>query len=359
MVLSNPWYIDANARHLAPQQRLLAYSALEGQQGVLGNEHLKILASATPDDKINMQPGGYGIKANHSGGAYEAYVGKLSVAEQSVSISPVGSSGPRTDLVILRVENPYVSGDGNWSQPADPVDGPYVYLRVIENVPATTPDVSAYNSLWSAITLARITRPANTGVIQQSHIVDLRSVASLGGQRVTVINNNNTIVTPPGTPAPAPVIAQDYWTNSLAINQGDSHLGSQLAYHDFPAQATWNVPVPSWAVEFDYNLMMSPDIDGSLAGLFRLVMSADSITNDTGGAAPVIYDWNYTGGPGLQRMPVVIGGTLALQTGLRGRVVKMKLQAMSTVNNAQHPGKIIADTGTQANIWINFKRTPY
>src|SRR5580765_3563365 len=166
MALANPWYIDANARHLAAQQRLLAFNAMLGCEGVLQSDHLAVKDLDTPGASITVDPGAYSILARHSGGAYEAYVGKISVQE-TVAVNPVGSGGSRTDLVILRVENPYVSGSGSWVSPPDPLDGPYAYVRVIEGVTANINHVSAWNNTWSAITLARITRPASTGTILQ------------------------------------------------------------------------------------------------------------------------------------------------------------------------------------------------
>src|SRR5690606_39772012 len=123
VTLPNPWYIDAEARHQAQTQRLLAYAAIEGKEGVLADDHLAVKDLETPGAAIQVNPGGYSILARHTGGEFEAYVGKIPEAV-TVDVSPTDSSGERTDLVILRVENPYVQGSGVWSQPTDPLNGP-------------------------------------------------------------------------------------------------------------------------------------------------------------------------------------------------------------------------------------------
>lgn len=343
MALPNPIYIDSQALHSAQAIRLLAFSAVEGRQGVLDKAHLSVAALPTPSAVIQALPGGYSILGKHLGGDFEAYVGKFSTAEQ-VAVSPVGSSGPRTDLVIARVENPYVSGAGVWPVPVDPVGGPYAYIRVIEGVPPYTCDVTGYNNTWSAITLARITRPANTGVVAQSDITDLRSIAKLGEERIVVINN------PPAIPPP---IAQSYWTESTPVDNNNQFLGSSTSWTDFPTQAAWNVPVPSWATGMDVNVLFNPQITGSLWGQMRL-----SAGGSLGGVIPTEYDVNFPGGPGPARETIMIGGTFSIIPSLRGTVVPVKLQAISNDNSPTHPGRLVCGRGTRINIFLNFKRYP-
>lgn len=341
MPLPNPWYIDAEARHLAPQQRLLAFSAVEGQEGILAAEHLAVTDLDTPGGAINVAPGGYSVLARHLGGSFEAYVGKITAQEQ-VTVNPTDSTGGRTDLVILRVENPYVSGSGVWAQPADPLNGPYAHVRVIEGVPANTTHVSAVNATWSAITLARITRPASTGIVQQSHITDLRSLARLGEQRIIIIDN------PPATPPP---IAQQYWTESTPIGNGDELLSTETVFTDFPNQATWQVPVPVWAKGMDVNVLLNPTVTDDVIGEFRLVVQGEPT-----GAIPTVFNVNMPTGIGNIRDVMMVGGTESLKPSWCGRVSTMKLQARST--SSTHPGLLRCDPGTRVNIWLSFKRFP-
>lgn len=347
MALSNPWYIGANARHLPPTIRLLSYSATEGKEGVLAEGHLAVVDLDTPGGAINVLPGGYAVLARHLGGEFESYVGKISIQE-TVTVNPTTSGGPRTDLVILRVEDPYVTGAGTWAEPADLLNGPYAYVRVIEGVPANTNSVRALSGNWSAITLARITRPSSTGIVSQSHITDLRSLAKIGGERIIVIDD------PPVDPPP---IAQQYWTESTPCEDGDTHLKTQTTFHNFPAAASWQVPVPTWAAGFDLNAALNPQSTGAHWGEARLVINNGAITNDACGIIPAVFDVNW-GGSVVDplRSIYLVGGTGALQTAHRGKVVNMRLQFRS--RDSSEPGNLQANQGTRCNIWINFKRTP-
>lgn len=341
MALPNPWYINANARHQAATQRLLAYAAVEGQEGVLGATHLEVRAAQTPNGTIQAYPGAYSVLAKHLGGSFEAYLGKIDVAE-TVAVNPTNSSGPRTDLVILRVENPYVTGSGAWAAPADTVEGPYVHVRVIEGVDPNLVHVLGHNNTWSAITLARITRPANTGFVNQGHITDLRSLATLREQRLIVINNQSPTIPP---------IAQDYWTESTPVGNNAQLLGSETGWKDFPSGLSWNVPVPIWALGVDIDVLTQPALTlGSLSGQFRVVFGTD-----TPDAVPTDFAEDLDGT--TRRRPIfMIGGTESLSSGIRGTVVSVKIQARST--NGALPGRLRFEPGSRINLRFNFKRYP-
>lgn len=346
MALENPMYIDAIARHRAGQVRLLDYAAVEGQEGILQGNHLGVVALSTPADFVDVLPGAYSVLATHLGGEMEAYLGKIKIAER-VQVSPTTSSGSRTDLVILRIENPYVSGAGSWAQPADPVEGPYAHVRVVEGVPANTQTIKAYNNTWSAITLARITRPANTGVVQTAHITDLRSLAKLGGQRITVINN------PPADPPP---IAYDFFMDSQKAEPSGSNIVAynQTTYKKFPNDITWKVPVPSWAKGMDVLLIVNPQCDGHVWGDARLVVEGVPTA-----VAPTPFDINYVNGtqPGPINSPVFIFGTQPVVPAWCGTTKSMWVE-MKMLDPPNHPGKFTISKGTFATLILNFKRSP-
>lgn len=346
MALSNPWYIDAQARHQAATQRLLAFSAMEGMEGVLLSDHLRVLDLDTPGGAIQVMPGAYSVLARHLGGDFEAYVGKISEA-QFVDVNPTDSSGSRTDLVILRIENPYVNGAGSWPQPPDPVDGPYAHIRVIENVPANTNHVSAWNNTWSAITLARITRPANTGIVQQSHIADLRALANPAAERIIIIEN------PPANPPP---IASEVYTEAskMEISSGNQLARTQTSYKKFPSDVTWNVPIPSWAVGMDVFININPQVDdGHVWGEARLVIDGTPASMPT-----TMFDLNWSGsGPGPIQAPISVMGTCPILPAWRGKQKNMWVE-MKMNDPPNHPGKLLSSLGSYAGILINFKKYP-
>lgn len=351
MALPNPWYIDAEARHFAPQQRLLAYSAVEGQEGVLGETHLAVSDLDTPGGFIQVMPGGYSVLAKHTGGLFEAYVGKFVEAE-SVAVNPTDSSGPRTDLVILRVENPWVTGSGSWAEPADPLNGPYVHVRVIEDVPANTNTVQAVNTSWSAITLARITRPASTGIVAQSHITDLRSLAELGGERITIIE------TPPADPPP---IAQSIYfdirneTSGSDDDEIDDDTHGSSGWLSWPEDADWNVPVPSWATHAEIILQLlgiRQEGEGTY-GQLRVQINNGTVITD-----PVTYDFTTDGQvEGWRRDPLFAVGSEYIPSSLRGRVVRFRAQA-TIEDDPGRDGTLRWTRGSAAVLQVVFQRSP-
>jgi hypothetical protein len=341
-----PWYIDANAVHNPPTMRMLAYMALAGREGVLGGPDLKVTALTTPGPQVQIAPGSFGILNRSVGGSYEAYCDKLSAA-LTRDVNPTDATvGGRTDLVIARVLNPYVSESGsNIPLPADPAAGPYWDVQVIEGVTPNINSVQAHNPNWSAIPLARIVRPPNTGIVQQNHIVELRSLVDLSGERIIIIDN------PPPDPPP---IAQAYYTNNLHFPTYSEFDHTVTAWTDWPSGAWFDVPIPSWAVEVDIDSFFNPQFDNDVWGEFR--------TNWGGNAGPsTMFDLNVSWqqqNPGPQQMTQPILGTYTIPANQRGKIVRVKLQVRN-LDPSNHAGDLSTRNGVYWKLNLNFKRTPY
>lgn len=345
-----PWAIDQNADTTAQQARLLAHMATDGQQGVLGSTHLRVAQLSTPGASVQVLPGAFAIKHTGVGGDFESYVGKFGTAE-TIALSPTAGAS-RTDLIIARVENPYAVGTGSWSFPADPAAGPYWYIRAIEGVtPATIPDVKTWNATWSAIPLARITRPASTGIVQDAHITDLRTLVDLSGDRITVIQNPPPVEgdpdPPPVTPT-VPPIAHDLWTGVLHLSTASTLARTQTSWIDWPPGASWQVPIPSWAVECDFLGSFNPQYDDDVYGEVRLMFH-------TTGATPITFDRNTDGGWQRDNIPIV--GNYQLPASVRGKVITVKLQA-HMLDPANHQGTLKTRPGVYLGVQLNFKRAP-
>lgn len=353
MALPNPIYIGAEgAEHKPSQIRLLSYGLTTGVQGVLGNADCAIKALGTPGAAIQAMPGAYNVLARHLGGSYESYAGSFDEAEQ-VSVSPVGSSGPRSDLVILRIQDTSVSGSGSWPTPASAADGPYAYIVVVENVGATCWDVRQVDpdgDTWSAITLARIDRPANTGIVSQSHITDLRSLAALGGTRLVVIEN------PPVT---VPPIAQEVFARSTKCNANDTLKDNETSWKDWPQQANWQVPVPEWARTVSVMMTGTPASRSHVWAEIRLNIDGTALS-------PREVDLNLAEDTAINVYRAVIpyGGVYTVPQAARGRVVTVKVQAHSayagtgiTLLTADAPDSD-GKAGCYFDAWLLFQRNP-
>lgn len=346
-----PWVIE-QAYVNAKQARLMAFLATRGQQGVLASADLRVTQLGTPAGSVQVLPGAFAILNTAVGGSYETYAEGFATAE-TLPVSATGASS-RTDLVIARVENPYAVGTGSWAFPADQLNGPYRYLRVIEGVtPANIPDVKTWNATWSAIPLARITRPANTGIVQDAHITDLRSLIDLSGQRITIINNPPPTPTDPNpdpVPNPTPTVppvGHDVWTGVLHLSTASTLSATQTSWINWPAAASFDVPVPLWATTCDILGSFNPQYDDDVWGEVRLTFGGNA-------ANSVVFDENPQ--TGWQRVNIPVVGSYDIPSSQRGQIVKVKMQAhmLSSTN----PGTLKTRSGVYLGIQINFKKLP-
>jgi hypothetical protein len=175
---SVPWFIGGGAQHSPEVARLLAYAATSGAEGIVNVGDLKVAPLDVPGGSVRVLPGAALIRNRATGGDSQTYVSRLPV-EESVAVAPTGSGAGRTDLVVAQIEDPFMAGEP-WQDPADPTVGPYIFTRIISNVPAGTTrlqDVPGYGGR-SAVTLARLDIPASTGTITAAMITDLRKVAN-------------------------------------------------------------------------------------------------------------------------------------------------------------------------------------
>lgn len=299
-VESVPWLVGGGAEHSAEVGRVLAYACADGGEGIIGAGSFKVVDRVTPDNQVNVFPGA-AILHNNSllpSTAYEAYVARASTSTL-VPIAPTTSAGPRSDLVILRVEDPQYAP---WAAPVNPAAGPYAFVRVIQGVPAGTRDIRdldpSFAITYPAITLARVDVPASTATIQQSHIFDLRRIAN---PRLQDANRSYRTVA-----------AQVYGTGGLA------HTG---AFQTWPT--SWTQRIPSWATTCSLRSHY-----GSLyvaAGNFQVELRAKitfGATTVASAATGVDIDSSAYG----NRYGLLVADELVLPAALRGKVATFSLE---------------------------------
>lgn len=173
------WFIGGGAEHSPESARRLVYASTSGAEGVGSPTDLRVLPLEVPGQGIRVVNGSALIRSNYTGGETQTYMGTV-YEQETVSVDATGSSAARSDLVVMRVEDPFAGGT-KYPKPADEdiPDAPYIHIRVISGVPAGTrrlQDVALYRN-DSAVTLARIDFPVNTGTVTAGMITDLREVA--------------------------------------------------------------------------------------------------------------------------------------------------------------------------------------
>lgn len=347
MAWDTPWFVGG-ANHEADVARLITFAAFHAQEGVLGAFDCVCSELDVPGPAVRVAPGVTNIFARGLGSVRQSYANALET-EDVVAIAPTDASGPRSDLIIVRVEDPNIPGSG-WN-PADPTTGPFQFTRVIPGVPATTNNVQQVRPGDSAITIARIDIPGGpgqeTGTITNDMITDLRSIADLEGERLVIINN------------PAPPIASSSFFDMQNLLEGDEFLlESHTTFQNFPEEANWLVPVPSWAQSADVSvdIIQAKQDLGPIWGEARVKLSDDSDGNVTY-TDVLVFDNDYYGGGSAQAVTITAGGHIKVSSGLRGKMAHFRFQCRQYVDPAT-TGRINANGGVAARINVNFKRSP-
>ncbi|WP_242089260.1 hypothetical protein [Curtobacterium sp. DN_7.5] len=197
MTWSNPWLVGGNAETSEQTARTLAFIASGGAEGIAQPADLKVVATPVPSSQLAVSIGG-AIILNRGADSYEqSYVG-VNADPDTVTINPTNSTGVRRDLVAVRVEDPNAVGGTQWAgNGADPDEGPFLFTRVIENVPAGTTrlqDVPGHgNDVGFA--LALVTIPANTATITSAMLTDLRQIARPRETRVVARDLGQSVST--------------------------------------------------------------------------------------------------------------------------------------------------------------------
>lgn len=330
-----PWGIGGGQAILqAEVARLFAYLSLGGLEGVLGKDHFVPSQLSTPGAGIQLAPGGLAILNRSPGINQQSY---LDLASSTVLVDLEPTTGTaRTDLVMIRVEDPYVSGNP-WSAPADLQDGPYIGPFVQYGVSSNIQTVESLGFDWSAIPIARITRPSATSTILDTHITDLRVLVNplTGGIQ----------------PSPSALSERAEFTDikaGPAIPNPSIITAAQSSFFDWPPEATWSIRIPNWAtyLELDVEIKGAHVLDGTFWGDLRPV-----IGGVPQGLIPI--DTNKAD-LGETSENLWVGGEFYIQPALRGTTTTIKIQGRSN----GEPGKLQSYWYTRTVARFKFKQTP-
>ncbi|MET9776134.1 hypothetical protein ABZ023_18070 [Streptomyces sp. NPDC006367] len=316
---SVPWFTEGGAVHSSEVARLLAYAAFGGAEGVVGAGDLRVRALSSPGAEVQVTAGACAIVNRAAGAAYQAYAGRLPTADRA-KVAATGVSA-RSDLVVARVENPHSYGE-TWPDPSDPKVGPYIFTRVLSNVPKTTTRVSQVRPGDSAIALARIDLPANTSSVTQAMITDLRSMVSPRRERVLY------------TAFPA---------------AGSTLTYSDNKWHNWPGEpARWNIDVPLWATR----VKIVTTLAGFRFSRANVYAAMQHVFGGTLGQNTTIDDDQ---GSGTRRSTVVIADNMYVPAAKRGTTQSLYLQ---TYMSKAETGDLTVDGSTSIIADVEFVEAP-
>jgi len=221
---STPWLVGGGAEHSPEVARLILYAAANGAGGIVLPADLKVNALGVPAGQVTVGAGAALLL--NPGGTHQTYAGRNPTLDY-VDIPAQGAAGPRRDLIVARVMDPQYNGP----VPPDPRNFQYMQSFRVPNVPAGTDNASDLNLGFPAVALARLEIPANTAVITNSMIVDVRQVAVPREHRVVQSYNINGSYVAPGAvfadwPGWEPVVRVPAWATHMNVQ---ATLGSVLA----------------------------------------------------------------------------------------------------------------------------------
>lgn len=299
------------ATHPAQQFRMLVRDLASGAEGITQGDDLKVTQRATPGTGVLVADGSGVVRGRAN--TFQGHYSACNIGAVDVPIAGTGSGAGRSDMVILRIEDPEYEGSLN------PATDQIAYFQVISNVSASA---TAIPDGRTGIPLARIDIPASTSTITNAMITDLRKVANPRSQRTLLTQSPTALSTDIGG-------TSGTWTN-------------------FSTAPGWSVPVPDWATtailsmsvgQIRYN---TAAFFGGLRALFGVSLATQQ----------VVLDDNQTS---TRRATVVLGDTLTLPASYRGTSPLLRFQATGYSPNA---GKVGVDSSTTLIADIQFIEAP-
>jgi len=167
------------------------------------------------------------------------------------------------------------------------------------------------------------------------------------GTTLPLVNENPDLGGGFGGPTPG------LWTGTAHQATLSTLTTDQTAWIDWPAAATWQVPIPDWATDVDINFALNPGVvGGDVWGELRLNISG-SVT------AASMFDVNYEADSRNfpEQNVMIIGDSHPIPSDIRGKTVSVKMQARM-LEPAKHPGHLEANRGCHINGQMNFQRRP-
>ena len=254
------------------------------------------------------------LAINRSAGAdAEAYAARLD-SYDTITVAAT-TAAARSDFVYARIEDPYQSGNP-WSVPAAGVKQTTIYVRSVlaSGVTGSPRTLAAAGLAFTGVPLARIDLPANTSVVQASHIVDLR-----------------TLIAPLALPE-APVAARP--------SASDPVTTSMASWPDVVSRSMW---VPWWATHADVRLSIVDALStGAVTGTLGAVVGSEV-------APTTVFDIEAA-----RRCAIGTAARIYLPPALRGTYQTVRTQAQETGG----AGDMTVDTRSQVSLDVTWVEAP-
>lgn len=325
MALEMDSWAVTGAQSSARIARLQLQSGTASGNGVVNSDHLQVLPLDVPGTSVRITSGGATILGREQTfqGSYFAF----NVGDAELAISPTGSGGGRSDLVVLQVEDPNIDGTP-WGH--DVTTDPVYYFRVIEGVSSSADTAPSDRT---AVALARIDIPSSTATITADMITDVRVIANPRTSKVMLMQEAAEL---PGG--------------------GWDEAGDYTADFERWPQNQWSIRIPEWAtqaqVKAEWNLVFfSPE--GGTSGTYdaRGLVRVGFIGTVNVFTEESPYNLNAFTGTNGYRTSVATGRPVDIPEELRGATVSVRMYAKG---DSGQLGRLIANAGSTFLLDITF-----
>lgn len=295
-------------RHSARAMRLMIRDLARGRQGIAEAGDLKVLPLQTPAPGVRV---GDGSALIHGARPWQGAYTQSNVGDTVVDVPPTGPFA-RTDLLILRVEDPEYEGE------RDPRAEDIGYFHLIQGVGEDTTTVPEG---MTGVPLARITLPRNTAAVTADMITDLRQLASPRTERTlhTVHPKDTETVPDP----------HGHWAT-------------------WPKDAAWDIDVPAWATKATIVVTLS-GLRAEAGSIYAELRTRLGEQN----AKPTVVDDD---GTTTRRSTVTLADTVTLPAAYRGTRQHLSVQINQV--DKYGDGDLTVAKGTTVTADIEFTESP-
>ncbi|MFE0257290.1 hypothetical protein [Streptomyces sp. NPDC059010] len=307
MTLVQPPMMVRGGRHSARAMRLMIRDLARGRQGVVAAADLKVQPLEAPGPGVRVGDGSALIHGVHP---WQGSYTQSNIGDAVVDVPPTGPFA-RTDLLVLRVEDPEYEGE------RDPRTEDIGYFHLVKGVDQ---DPTVLRGM-TAIPLARITLPRNTAAVTADMITDLRRLANPRTERTL-----HTVHPTAQEPVPAP---HGQWAN-------------------WPREAAWDVDIPSWATKTTVVVTLS-GLRAEAGNIYAELRTRLGEHN----ASPTVVDDD---GTTTRRCSVTLADTFTLPPAYRG--TRQHLAVQTNQVDKYGGGDLAVARGTTVTCDIAFTESP-
>lgn len=278
MTLVQPPMMVHGGNHPARAMRLMIRDLARGRQGIAEAGDLKVRPLEAPGPGVRV---GDGSALIHGLRPWQGAYTQSNIGDAVVEIPPTGPFA-RTDLLVLRIEDPEFEGE------RDPRTQDIGYFHLIQDIGN---EVTPAPRGMTAIPLARITLPRNTAAVTAEMITDLRRIANPRTERTL------------------------HTAHPQSAQQLPGEHGRWVAW---PKETAWDVDVPAWATKATTVITLS-GLRAEAGSIYAELRTRFGERN----AKPTVVDDD---GTTTRRTSVTLADTFAVPPGYRGTRLHLAVQ---------------------------------